>query len=89
MKLNEMKKESGGNYYSYEITPKLRLICLDFYEFSVLGFDKTDPGYIKAHDFLRQHNKNEDMNFTDGLRGHGLRFTAFNGSPSPKQIALL
>ena len=78
--------DSNGNYYVYNVTDKLRLICLDFYEFSALGFDETDPIYLKAIELLKTHNKNEDLNSVQNMRGHAMRFSKFNGSMSDKQM---
>ena len=74
-----------GNYYIYDITNELRLICLDFYEFSALGFEESDNVYQQAVQLLRQHNKNEDLNSAKNMRGHAMRFSKFNGSTSDAQ----
>ena len=86
---NKSNSPNLANYYSYEVSDKLRLICLDFYEFSALGLDEDDPVYLQAMKLLRTHNKNEDLNSCQGLRGHAQRFTKFNGSLSPTQMAWL
>ena len=72
--------DTNGNYYVYDVTDKLRLICLDFYEFSILGYDEDEDIYKRSLDFLRSRNKNEDLNSTDGMRGHAQRFSKFNGN---------
>jgi manganese-dependent ADP-ribose/CDP-alcohol diphosphatase len=81
--------DSNSNFYSYNITEKLKIICLDFYEYSVLGYDESDDIYQHALKFLKAHNKNNDSNSVEGMRGHALRFSAFNGSLSDKQLKWL
>lgn len=71
--------DTNANYYIYDVTEKLRLICLDFYEFSMLGYDEDEDIHKKSFDFLRSRNKNEDLNSTEGMRGHAKRFSKFNG----------
>lgn len=68
------------NCYTYDVTDKLRMICLDFYRQSILGYEETDENYIKALALIKSHNKNEDLNQSVGLRGHALRFSKFNGN---------
>ncbi len=75
-----------SNFYTYEITNKLSLVCLDFYEFSLLGYDETDDVYKSALTYLTSHNKNNDLNSVEGLRGHAQRFSKFNGCLSSYQI---
>ena len=84
-----LQTDREANYYTFDITPKLRLICLDFYKFSTLGYESTDATYSKAIDYLRTHNKNEDLNSVEGMRGHALRFSQFNGSLGVEQLAWL
>ncbi len=78
--------ERKSNFFAYEITDKLCLICLDYYEFSAIGYDENDEIYKKALAFLMTHNKNQDLNSVEGLRGHAQRFSKFNGSLSDFQI---
>jgi len=81
--------DKQGNYYSYPVTDHLTLICLDCYEFSIIGYTADHPIYKEAHDLLRKHNTNEDLNNTSGLRGHAKRFSMFNGSLSESQMKWL
>lgn len=45
--------------------------------------------YLQALDYLKSHNKNADLNSVEGMRGHALRFSGFNGSLSDKQMKWL
>lgn len=67
------------NCYIYDVSKKLRLICLDFYKFSILGYEEKDTDYLEALKLIQAHNKNENLNNSEGLRGHALRFCKFNG----------
>jgi manganese-dependent ADP-ribose/CDP-alcohol diphosphatase len=44
--------KKNGIYYALDLSSKLKLICLDLYEFSVLGYAKTDETFIKANEFI-------------------------------------
>ena len=72
-KILSQNLDANANYYTYDVTPKLRLICLDFYKFAVLGYEETDEVYQRAYELLNKHNKNEDKNSYNGLRGHAQR----------------
>jgi manganese-dependent ADP-ribose/CDP-alcohol diphosphatase len=78
-----------SNYYTIDVNETLRLICIDFYQFSILGYDTDHVIYQEAHKFLTSHNKNQDLNDPTSLRGHGKRFTAFNGALSDTQLKWL
>lgn len=83
---NQESIERKSNFYTYEITEKLSLICLDYYEFSAIGYDEDDETYKQALAYLMTHNKNQDLNSVEGLRGHAQRFSKFNGSLSEYQL---
>ena len=78
--------QAKANYYTFSVNDKLKLICLDFYDFSCLGYDEASDEYKKAFDYLTSHNKNADLNSVEGMRGHALRFSKFNGSVTNEQI---
>lgn len=84
-KLNQ-NLDSNANYYIFDVTNKLRLICLDFYVYSALGYDDSDEIYQSAFELLSKHNKNEDKNSFENLRGHAQRFTKFNGGLGQVQM---
>lgn len=81
--------DTDANFYTYDVTPQLRLICLDFYEDSVHGYPSTHPTYQSSLALLRAHNRNADLNSVEGMRGHALRFSAFNAALSARQLAWL
>ena len=52
----------NSNYYFYDITDKLRLICLDLYEMSVIGYESNDENYKNAMELIRRFNENKGIN---------------------------
>ncbi len=70
-----LNQNLNANYYTYEISYNLKLICLDFYEYSVLGYDhendKNNELFIKAKEYV------------NSFKTH---FTAFNGGLSDVQF---
>jgi manganese-dependent ADP-ribose/CDP-alcohol diphosphatase len=62
-KILSQNLNSNANYYSIEVTNKLKLICLDLYEFSILGYEKQDKVYEEAMFHLKKYNHNKDLTF--------------------------
>ena len=81
--------ETKANYYTFKVTDKLKLVCLDFYDFSCLGYDETSDEYKKAYSYLTTHNKNSDLDLVDGLMGNKKRLSLMNGSLSDEQLKWL
>lgn len=82
-KLNTAKlfnNENNGNYYSVDLTDKIKLVCLDLYEYSALGYKSNNPVYKKALNTLRSHNKNKNLNSSLGLDKNLACFCLFNGT---------
>lgn len=80
---------SKANYYTYDVTSRLRLICLDFYVRSALGRDKSDPVHQQVVELLREHNKNDDLNSPDNLSDADSKYLLFNGSLGDEQLKWL
>lgn len=57
---------SNSNYYFYDINERIRLICLDQYEISILGLEETDKIYIEALNTINKFTKLRDS--TDDLK---------------------
>ena len=49
----------SANYYYYDVTDFLRVICLDFYEFSLLGYELTDQKYLEAIKYIESCEKSD------------------------------
>lgn len=55
-------KSKNRNYYSYDATSRLRLICLDQYELAVIGLDESEPDYKTASEMLGPYLASLDVN---------------------------
>ena len=78
-----------ANYYTYDVTDNLRLICLDLYQFSMLGYDKNENIYQECYNFLRQFNPNENLNCEEGLKEEHAKYLEFNGGLHKNQLKWL
>jgi manganese-dependent ADP-ribose/CDP-alcohol diphosphatase len=85
-RLANPKVSKSANYYLIDLTNDIKIICLDFYEFSALGYDEDNDVYKEAISLLRKHNRNEDLNNNEGLKGFLKRFTALNAALNRKQM---
>lgn len=85
--------QSGAErlYYTFLPHPKLRLVAIDSYEVSLLGYsdDLENENYLQAKELFHRHNKNENVNSPSGLVGYERRWTAYNGGVSQKQLQWL
>ncbi len=72
----------AANYYTYDINPDLVLICLDYYELSVIGHDPDNQHYIKAMNILKSVNKNSNLNDCSDLPEELIHMVAYNGGLS-------
>lgn len=77
-----------ANYYVYDVSDNLTIICLDFYEFSVIGYenDPENSFYINSLELLRKYNKNENLNQEKGLPTEFQHYLAFNGGLYGEQL---
>lgn len=76
-------------YYHFAPAEGFRVIVLDAYDISMLGYKKSDMQYQTAKTILLQENPNSDLNGSDGLSFNKRRFVKFNGSIGEKQQAWL
>ncbi|KAK7490862.1 hypothetical protein BaRGS_00017918 [Batillaria attramentaria] len=89
--LAEAEGVEGCLYYSVVVHPRLRVVVLDTYDVSVLGYsDATDhPNYKAAVSILDKQNPNEEKNSVRGLKGGSKHFVAYNGGLSTQQLSWL
>lgn len=80
---------SNANYFRFQVTDKLVLLCLDQYEYSVLGYDQDDPIYLDAFKKLSFYNKNEDLNSSEGIQEGFTQFSKLNGAIGESQLKWL
>jgi manganese-dependent ADP-ribose/CDP-alcohol diphosphatase len=77
----------SANYYFHDITAKLRLVCLDQYEISVLGYGVDDREFKMAVEILE---KNRSIETSDKAEQERLeRFKIHNGAMSEEQFVWL
>jgi manganese-dependent ADP-ribose/CDP-alcohol diphosphatase len=84
--LKQNTNSPNANYYFYDLTSNLRLVCLDFYEFSMLGYDEDHEMYKAASAFLKKFNYNDDLNSSENLPEEHQNYLAFNGALTQKQF---
>ncbi|OMO87558.1 hypothetical protein COLO4_20637 [Corchorus olitorius] len=80
---------SGLAYYEFSPTPDYRIVVLDGYDISAIGWPDDYPNTLEALRFLRGKNPNSDKNSPDGLRGLDRRFLMFNGGVGKEQMEWL
>lgn len=80
---------SDSNFYYFDITDRLRLICLDEYEHSVLGYDTNESIYVQSNKLIEdkqilrlQVNDMAEKKYLD-------RFKNWNGGVSDIQLEWL
>ncbi|GFO28649.1 manganese-dependent ADP-ribose/cdp-alcohol diphosphatase [Plakobranchus ocellatus] len=87
----ETSPSSQHLYYTFLPHPKLRIVNLDTYEVSVLGYkdQPDDPNFHLAQSWIQEHNGKENVNDVDHLEGLDRRWAAYNGGVSQAQLAWL
>lgn len=82
----DTKDISPYHYGTIQVSPNLKILAIDTYEFSLLGIDKSSDSYIEALNFRRQYNTSENLNDTTGLDGNDRRLVELNGALTKKQL---
>lgn len=85
-RLLKQNTNSNSNYYFYDINDKLRLICMDQYEISALGFDETDDVYIKATEIIKSNTILRESTSDLAHKLYLERFRIYNGAVSQTQV---
>ena len=80
--LNYNQRGINSNYYFYEVSDKLNLICLDLYEFAIIGYDKSEPIYAAALDLINAHYSNNSSD-------EDLKYLRYNGAALQPQLTWL
>ncbi|KAL3876092.1 hypothetical protein ACJMK2_033972 [Sinanodonta woodiana] len=75
----------GNAYYAIEPHPQLRILSLDTYEISLLGYPEEAPQYQTALKIM-SINPNEDQNSPIGLEYEDLMFVKYNGGLDMGQL---
>ncbi|CAA2973613.1 manganese-dependent ADP-ribose/CDP-alcohol diphosphatase-like [Olea europaea var. sylvestris] len=79
----------GLAYYDFSPIPEYRIVVLDGYDISAIGWPKDHEKTLKALNFLRERNPNSDKNSPNGLVGLERRFLMFNGAVGKEQLEWL
>jgi len=87
--LLKMRTDSDHAYYDFSPCPELRIVVLDAYDFSCLGWPHDHPVTAAATKLLDEKNPNTDKNSPDGLVGVARRFVMFNGAVGKEQLSWL
>ena len=69
--------------------PGYRLVVLDGYDISYLGWPEGHPLHEQAVELLNSKNPNDDKNSNSGLEGLNKRFVKFGGGVSTMQLEWL
>jgi manganese-dependent ADP-ribose/CDP-alcohol diphosphatase len=69
--------------------PEHRIVVLDGYDISAIGWPRGHPKTLQALEFLGKKNPNSDKNSPAGLLGLERRFVMFNGAVGREQLEWL
>ncbi|MGH0134505.1 UNVERIFIED_CONTAM: hypothetical protein FKN15_056930 [Acipenser sinensis] len=74
--------------YSYHFSPapNFRFVLLDAYDISIIGRGEPSRKYYQSLKYLREHNKNKNLNVPPEPTGMKQRFVEFNGGFSREQL---
>jgi len=87
--LLKISTDSDHAYYDFSPCPGFRIVVLDAYDFSCLGWPNDHPVTAAAMKLLDEKNPNNDKNSPDGLVGVDRRFVKFNGAVGKEQLSWL
>ncbi|KAJ6358788.1 hypothetical protein OIU76_000504 [Salix suchowensis] len=80
---------NGLAYYDFSPIPEYRIVVLDGYDISAIGWPQGHPKTLQALEFLEKKNPNSDKNSPEGLQGLDRRFVMFNGAVGREQLEWL
>jgi manganese-dependent ADP-ribose/CDP-alcohol diphosphatase len=77
------------NYFWYDITDRLRLVCLDLYEISPLGYEPDDQVFKDTTKFIEYNQKLLDTSQDEQEKNYLSRFKVHGGAASQTQLQWL
>jgi manganese-dependent ADP-ribose/CDP-alcohol diphosphatase len=84
---------SGGaknvNYYSIDLTERLRLVVLDFFEISILGSNRKDKEFLKNKKLIDYYSNLRNLTKNPWEKDYFNRFQENNGAVSQTQLSWL
>ncbi|CAN6914536.1 unnamed protein product [Brassica oleracea] len=88
--LNIPSRDDDYNaYYDFSPTPEYRVVVLDGYDISAVGWPEDHPKTLAALKILDEKNPNSEKNSPEGLVGVERRFVKYNGGVGEKQLEWL
>jgi manganese-dependent ADP-ribose/CDP-alcohol diphosphatase len=87
--LNTRPPPAARDYYSVRPVPGWRILVLDAYHESVIGYPEDHPNFQRAADLLCTNNPNDwrkPGDFFAGMEGNARRFVPFNGGLGEEQL---
>ena len=84
--MDEEEKEKVKFYHQFSPYQGYRVIVLDSFNFSTLGYPKDSHESQAAFRFLRKYNDNNDLNSASGLKGVDRRYSSLNGGIGKDQL---
>ncbi|RID78678.1 hypothetical protein BRARA_A01476 [Brassica rapa] len=88
--LNIPSRDGDNNaYYEFSPTPEYRVVVLDGYDISAVGWPEDHPKTMAALKILEEKNPNSEKNSPEGLVGVERRFVKYNGGVGEKQLEWL
>jgi manganese-dependent ADP-ribose/CDP-alcohol diphosphatase len=76
-------------YYDIEPHKRVRIVVLDAYDISLLGWPSTHAHHSEAKAILAAKNPNQVQDSAEGLVGVARRFVKFNGAVGKEQLKWL
>lgn len=80
---------AGASHYAFTPAPGCRVVVLDGYDVSLLGWPEGHPHHQLAKGILDTNNPNEEKNDPDPMVGVARRFVKFGGGISDQQLQWL
>lgn len=77
------------SYYSVCPAPGWRVVVVDAYDVSMLGWGDDHPHYALAAEILDRENSNDEKNSPEGMTGIQRRFVKFGGGVGSVQLQWL
>ncbi|CAL1393608.1 unnamed protein product [Linum trigynum] len=87
--LNIQSRDNGCAYYEFSPAPGYRLVVLDGYDISAIGWPDDHPKTLLALEILNSKNPNSDKNSPNELVGVARRFLKYNGAVGGEQMEWL
>ncbi|XP_050225883.1 manganese-dependent ADP-ribose/CDP-alcohol diphosphatase [Mercurialis annua] len=87
--LLHISNPNGLAYYDFSPSPDYRIVILDGYDISAIGWPESHPKTLQALEFLEKKNPNLEKNSPEGLVGLERRFLMYNGAVGEEQLEWL